>query len=102
MACLCWFVGRAFMAFGILCKRLAAAAAMAMAMMGFMASLSLQAGQVGLVKIYGAIGHATSTYLPRAIDQAAADHDACLIIQLDTPGGLLDSTKEIVEKLLTD
>jgi membrane-bound serine protease (ClpP class) len=63
---------------------------------------SLRAGQVGLVKIDGAIGPATSTYLTRAIDQAAADKDECLIIQLDTPGGLLDSTREIVEKLLSD
>ena len=31
---------------------------------------------------------------------AAAQNDECLIIQLDTPGGLLESTKEIVERLL--
>jgi membrane-bound serine protease (ClpP class) len=86
------------MAFGTLHKRLAAG----MAAMILMASPSLQAGQVGLVKIDGAIGPATATYITRAIDQAAAEHDACLIIQLDTPGGLLDSTKEIVEKLQSD
>ena len=57
---------------------------------------------MALVKIDGAIGPATATYISRAIDEAAADQDACLIIQLDTPGGLLDSTKEIVEKLLSD
>jgi membrane-bound serine protease (ClpP class) len=91
-------IGAAYMSFGILCKRPAAG----VAAMALMASLSLQAGQVGLVKIDGAIGPATATYLTRAIDRAAADHDDCLIIQLDTPGGLLDSTKEIVEKLLTD
>jgi membrane-bound serine protease (ClpP class) len=38
----------------------------------------------------------------RAVDRAAEDGDACLVIQLDTPGGLLDSTREIVEKLLSD
>ena len=54
---------------------------------------------VALIKINGAIGPATATYISRAIDQAAADHRQALIIQLDTPGGLLDSTKEIVEKL---
>jgi membrane-bound serine protease (ClpP class) len=62
----------------------------------------LRAGPVGLAKVDGTIGPATATYLSRAIDQAAADQDVCLIIQLDTPGGLLDSTKEIVEKLLSD
>jgi membrane-bound serine protease (ClpP class) len=65
-------------------------------------SFSARAADVGLIKINGAIGPATATYISRALDQAAADHDECLVIQLDTPGGLLDSTKEIVEKLLTD
>jgi membrane-bound serine protease (ClpP class) len=60
------------------------------------------AGQVGLIKINGAIGPATANYITRAVDKAADENDACLIIQLDTPGGLLDSTKEIVEKLLSD
>jgi membrane-bound serine protease (ClpP class) len=60
--------------------------------------VSLQAADVGLIKINGAIGPATASYIARAIDVAAARNDACLIIQLNTPGGLLDSTKEIVEK----
>lgn len=58
---------------------------------------NLRAAGVGLIKIDGAIGPATASYISRAIDVAAARHDACLIIQLDTPGGLLDSTKEIVQ-----
>src|ERR1035441_5350325 len=86
------------MDFSTLGKRLAAG----MVAMAFLASPALHAGQVGLIKIDGAIGPATATYIIRAIDQAAAEHDACLVIQLDTPGGLLDSTKEIVEKLLSD
>src|SRR5436189_5088536 len=59
---------------------------------------NLRATEVGLIKINGAIGPATASYIARAIDVAAARHDACLIIQLDTPGGLLDSTKDIVQK----
>jgi membrane-bound serine protease (ClpP class) len=86
------------MAFSIFGNRMAAG----LAAMALLWSPSLRAGQVGLVKIDGAIGPATATYITRAIDQAAAEKDACLIIQLDTPGGLLDSTKEIVEKLLGD
>ena len=54
---------------------------------------------VGLIKIDGAIGPATANYIARAIDAAAEQHDQCLIIQLDTPGGLLESTKEIVQKI---
>jgi membrane-bound serine protease (ClpP class) len=58
---------------------------------------ALQAAQVGLIKIDGAIGPATASYISRAIDVAAAQNDECLIIQLDTPGGLLESTKQIVQ-----
>jgi len=54
---------------------------------------------VGLIKIDGIIGPATAGYIARAIDVAGARNDACLIIQLDTPGGSLDSTKHIVQKL---
>src|SRR5258705_7026367 len=56
------------------------------------------AAAVGFIEIKGAIGPATATYIARAIDVAAKRHEACLIIQLDTPGGLLDSTKDIVQK----
>jgi membrane-bound serine protease (ClpP class) len=59
---------------------------------------NLRATEVGLIKINGAIGPATASYMSRAIDVAAARQDACLIIQLDTPGGLLDSTKDIVQR----
>src|SRR5437016_4900120 len=59
---------------------------------------ALRAADAGLIKINGAIGPATASYIARAIDVAARRNDACLIIQLDTPGGLLDSTKEIVQK----
>ena len=59
---------------------------------------NLRATEVGLIKINGAIGPATASYISRAIQVAAARHDACLIIQLDTPGGLLDSTKDIVQR----
>ena len=53
---------------------------------------------VGLMKVKGAIGPATAGYIGRAIDVASQRGDACLIIELDTPGGSLDSTKEIVQR----
>ena len=58
----------------------------------------LQAADVGLIKINGPIGPATAGYISRGIDAAGTRNDACLVIQLDTPGGLLDSTKDIVQK----
>lgn len=56
--------------------------------------------QVGLIRVEGAIGPATASYISRAIDLSGERHDECLVIQLDTPGGLLDSTKVIVQKFL--
>lgn len=59
--------------------------------------LASDAAQVGFVKIDGAIGPATASYLARATEVSALRQDECLVIQLDTPGGLLDSTKQIVQ-----
>jgi membrane-bound serine protease (ClpP class) len=56
------------------------------------------AANVGFIEIKGAIGPATASYIGRAIEVATKRNDACLIIELDTPGGLLDSTKDIVQK----
>src|SRR5438552_9711781 len=57
----------------------------------------LRATDVGLITIKGAIGPATAGYISRAIDLAGARKNVCLLIQLDTPGGLLDSTRDIVQ-----
>jgi membrane-bound serine protease (ClpP class) len=58
----------------------------------------VQAANVGLIKIDGAIGPATASYIGRAIEASSSRQDECLIIQMDTPGGLLESTKQIVQK----
>src|ERR1043166_7570177 len=55
---------------------------------------------VSLIKIDGAIGPATASYISRSIDEARAQNAQCLIIQLNTPGGLLDSTQTIVQSFL--
>lgn len=57
------------------------------------------ASEAGLIHINGAISPATASYIGRAIKVAEAQNDACLIIELDTPGGLLESTKQIVRDL---
>jgi membrane-bound serine protease (ClpP class) len=40
-------------------------------------------------------------FIGRAIDQAQSEHDDAVILVLSTPGGLLDSTRSIVEKIMT-
>jgi membrane-bound serine protease (ClpP class) len=52
---------------------------------------------VALIELKGVIGPATPTYIARAIDTATKENSACLVIQLDTPGGLVSSTEDIVQ-----
>jgi len=59
------------------------------------------ASQVGLISINGAIGPITPGYISRSIDFCQKQGYSCLVIRLDTPGGLLNSTKEIVQSLLS-
>src|SRR5260370_70297 len=55
------------------------------------------AEKVSFIKIDGAIGPATASYISRSIEEARAQNAQCLVIQLNTPGGLLDSTQNIVQ-----
>ena len=64
------------------------------------APAALGAEKVSFIKIDGAIGPATASYISRSIDEARAQNAQCLIIQLNTPGGLLDSTQTIVQSFL--
>jgi membrane-bound serine protease (ClpP class) len=42
----------------------------------------------------------TDEYIGRALDEAARNKDQALLIELSTPGGLLDSTRDIIQKIL--
>ena len=56
--------------------------------------------QVVLLKIDGAINPASASFIQRGIEQAAEKNAECLVIQLNTPGGLLTSTRIIVSAIL--
>ena len=53
-----------------------------------------------VIEIDGAIEPLTVDHLARGLDEARQDGSTLVVIRLDTPGGLLDSTREIVELLL--
>ena len=52
------------------------------------------------LEIEGTINPVKVRYLERALGQAQASDAPLLLIRLDTPGGLLDSTREMVELIL--
>jgi membrane-bound serine protease (ClpP class) len=56
---------------------------------------------VYVIKIDGSINPATSDYIHKSIEEAKNKNAECLIIELNTPGGLLKSTRYIVSDLLT-
>jgi membrane-bound serine protease (ClpP class) len=56
--------------------------------------------KVCFITVEGPISPATAGYVSRAVDETASQGGQCLIIQLNTPGGLLDSMQRIVQKLL--
>src|SRR6185437_8151310 len=64
------------------------------------ASKTFAAEKVGFINVDGAIGPATASYISRSIEEAKAQNVQCLVIQLNTPGGLLDSTQKIVQSFL--
>jgi membrane-bound serine protease (ClpP class) len=58
------------------------------------------AGGVLLVDLNGAIGVAAARQISRAIDQARQERAAVVVLRLDTPGGLVTSTREIIREMV--
>ena len=67
---------------------------------GLLGASTAPAEKVCLIKIDGAIGPTTASYISRSIEEARNQAAQCLVIQLNTPGGLLDSTQTIVQSFL--
>ena len=61
----------------------------------------VKAGRVIQLQLDGAIGPASSDYIERSLDSAAAAGDVQLIlIRIDTPGGLDSSMRQIIKKII--
>jgi membrane-bound serine protease (ClpP class) len=57
-------------------------------------------GHLNVATIDGSINPASSDYLQKAIAESETDGAAALLLELDTPGGLVASTKDIIQAML--
>ena len=56
--------------------------------------------QVVVIEVDGSINPVTADYIQRSINKAFEQKSTCLILKLNTPGGLLKSTRIIVSSIL--
>ncbi|MDE2717615.1 MAG: nodulation protein NfeD [Chloroflexota bacterium] len=63
-------------------------------------SVSADGSSVLVIEVDGNIEPLTADRIARGIDEARGKGASLVVIQLDTPGGLLESTREIVEHIL--
>ena len=59
-----------------------------------------QTAHVLVMEVGGIINPVKQRFIARAMEEAARDQTRLLVIELDTPGGLISSTRKIVELLL--
>lgn len=62
--------------------------------------VSARAAHVDVIEINDSINPAIFEFISEAINRAENNGAECIIIKLDTPGGLLTSTREIVKDIL--
>ena len=55
---------------------------------------------VHVIEVEGIINPVSAKYIVNAIDQAQEENASCLILVLDTPGGLMESMRMIVSTIV--
>src|SRR6266403_5916122 len=71
----------------------------ALLLFGFSAASQDPARHVVAVSIDGVVHPITVEIVKHAMEQAQSEHAELLLIRLNTPGGLLDATRHIIQEL---
>ncbi|HEY1870809.1 MAG TPA: nodulation protein NfeD, partial [Chitinophagaceae bacterium] len=66
----------------------------------FLSSLTISAQSVVSIKVDATINPATAEFIHRTLSKAEEQRVECFIIHLNTPGGLLQSTRRIVGDIM--
>ncbi len=69
-------------------------------LLGLGSAAAQPAAPVIVAEVRGAIGVGATGFIQRAIDRARAQNATLLVLQLDTPGGLVSSTRDIISAML--
>ena len=68
--------------------------------LGFLAGAAHADGKVVVLELRGALGVATADYIISGIEQAEATGAELVIIDMDTPGGLMAPMRDIIQAIL--
>ncbi len=55
--------------------------------------------EIYVIKVSGSINPAVAEFLEKGISKASVDEVSCIIVEMDTPGGLAESMREIVKAI---
>ncbi len=69
-------------------------------LLGFLAAAAHADGKVVVLEIKGGIGVATAEYVTSGIEHAAESGAELIIIDMDTPGGLMAPMRDIIQRIL--
>lgn len=69
-------------------------------LLGGVLSHSARGADVHRIRVDGVINPVSAKFIMDAVDRAEVQHAEALVIELDTPGGLLEATRDIVQRFL--
>jgi len=61
----------------------------------------LAQNRYAVVKLSGSVNPIVAEHIVESIEQAALDGNQFIVLQMDTPGGMMDSMREIIKSILT-